>query len=102
VTGDSYRLSELQVRAILDLRLHRLTALGRDEIGNELQGLADSIAELLAILADRAKLFAVMREELVAVRAEFATPRKTDIAAAADGIDDEDLIEREDMVVTVT
>ncbi|WP_339426774.1 DNA gyrase subunit A, partial [Pseudomonas proteolytica] len=102
VTGDSYRLSELQVRAILDLRLHRLTALGRDEIGNELQGLADSIAELLAILADRAKLFAVMREELVAVSAEFATPRKTDIAAAADGIDDEDLIEREDMVVTVT
>ncbi|MBP2275885.1 MULTISPECIES: DNA gyrase subunit A [Sphingomonas] len=102
MTGDTYRLSELQVRAILDLRLHRLTALGRDEIGNELQGLADSIAELLAILADRAKLFAVMREELVAVRAEFATPRKTDIAAAADGIDDEDLIEREDMVVTVT
>ncbi|WP_404370219.1 DNA gyrase subunit A [Sphingomonas sp. MMS24-J45] len=102
VTGDTYRLSELQVRAILDLRLHRLTALGRDEIGNELQGLADSIAELLAILADRAKLYAVMREELVAVRAEFATPRKTDIAAAVDGIDDEDLIEREDMVVTVT
>ena len=102
VTGATYRLSELQVRAILDLRLHRLTALGRDEIGNELQGLADSIAELLEILADRAKLYAVMREELVAVRAEFATPRKTEIAAAADGIDDEDLIEREDMVVTVT
>ena len=102
VTGDTYRLSDLQVRAILDLRLHRLTALGRDEIGNELQGLADSISELLAILADRAKLYAVMRDELVAVRKEFATPRKTDIAAAADGIDDEDLIEREDMVVTVT
>ena len=102
VTGDTYRLSDLQVRAILDLRLHRLTALGRDEIGKELQGLADSIADLLAILGDRAKLYAVMREELVAVRAEFATPRKTDIAAAADGIDDEDLIEREDMVVTVT
>ena len=102
VTGDTYRLSELQVRAILDLRLHRLTALGRDEIGNELQGLADSISELLAILGDRAKLYAVMRDELVAVRKEFATPRKTDIAAAADGIDDEDLIEREDMVVTVT
>ena len=102
VTGDTYRLSELQVRAILDLRLHRLTALGRDEIGKELQGLADSISELLAILGDRAKLYAVMRDELVAVRKEFATPRKTDIAAAADGIDDEDLIEREDMVVTVT
>lgn len=102
VEGDSYTLSEVQVRAILDLRLHRLTALGRDEIGNELQGLAASITELLAILADRVKLYAVMREELEAVRDEFSTPRKTVIAPAADGIDDEDLIEREDMVVTVT
>ena len=102
VTGDTYRLSEAQVRAILDLRLHRLTALGRDEIGDELKALADSIAELLAILADRAKLYEVMRGELVAVRDAFATPRRSEIAAAADGIDDEDLIEREDMVVTVT
>ncbi|MEO5866619.1 MAG: DNA gyrase subunit A, partial [Sphingomonas sp.] len=102
VTGDSYKLSDLQVRAILDLRLHRLTALGRDEIGNELQGLADSIADLLEILANRVKLYAVMREEMTAVRDEFATPRRTEIAAAADGIEDEDLIEREEMVVTVT
>ncbi|MDQ2879279.1 MAG: DNA gyrase subunit A [Pseudomonadota bacterium] len=102
VAGETYRLSELQVRAILDLRLHRLTALGRDEIGNELQTLADSIAELLAILADRVKLYTVMREELIAVRDEFATPRRTEIASAADGIEDEDLIEREEMVVTVT
>ncbi|THD36542.1 MAG: DNA gyrase subunit A [Sphingomonas sp.] len=102
VTGDTYRLSDLQVRAILDLRLHRLTALGRDEIGDELKTLADSIAELLAILADRVKLYAVMREELVEVRELFATPRRTEIAAAADGIEDEDLIEREEMVVTVT
>ncbi|MGH6780866.1 MAG: DNA gyrase subunit A, partial [Sphingomonadaceae bacterium] len=102
VEGDVYKLSELQVRAILDLRLHRLTALGRDEIGNELEGLAGSIAELLAILADRVKLYAVMREELEAVTNEFATPRRSIIAPAADGIDDEDLIEREDMVVTVT
>jgi DNA gyrase subunit A len=101
-TGESYRLSEIQVRAILDLRLHRLTALGRDEIGDELKGLADSIAELLEILGNRVRLYEVMREELVAVRDEFATPRRTEIAAAADGIDDEDLIEREDMVVTVT
>ncbi len=100
--GDRYRLSETQVRAILDLRLHRLTALGRDEIGGELEVLAGSIAELLAILADRAKLYAVMRGELTAIRDEFATPRRSEIAAAADGIDDEDLIEREDMVVTVT
>jgi DNA gyrase subunit A len=102
VTGDTYRLSDLQVRAILDLRLHRLTALGRDEIGEELKGLAASITELLEILANRARLYEVMREELVSVRDEFATPRRTEIAAAADGIEDEDLIEREDMVVTVT
>ncbi|MEO5494288.1 MAG: DNA gyrase subunit A [Sphingomonas sp.] len=102
VVGDTYRLSDLQVRAILDLRLHRLTALGRDEIGDELKTLADSIAELLAILADRAKLYEVMRTELVEVRDLFATPRRTEIANAADGIEDEDLIEREEMVVTVT
>ena len=97
-----YRLSETQVKAILDLRLHRLTALGRDEIGDELKELAAVIEELLSILADRVKLYGVMREELVIVRDEFATPRKTLMAPAADGIDDEDLIEREDMVVTVT
>lgn len=102
ITGDTYRLSDIQVRAILDLRLHRLTALGRDEIGDELKELADSIAELLEILANRAKLYEVLREELVAVRDQYATPRRTEIAAAADGIEDEDLIEREDMVVTVT
>src|SRR3546814_6318904 len=59
VEGETYKLSDLQVRAILDLRLHRLTALGRDEIGNELQGLANNIAEYLAILGDRVKLYAV-------------------------------------------
>ncbi|MEZ5656161.1 MAG: DNA gyrase subunit A [Sphingobium sp.] len=102
IDGDVYRMSETQVRAILDLRLHRLTALGRDEIGNELEQLASSIAEFLSILADRAKLYAVMREEFEAIEAEFATPRKSMLAPAADGIEDEDLIEREDMVVTVT
>src|SRR3569623_1734071 len=102
IAGDTYKLSDIQVRAILDLRLHRLTALGRDEIGDELRTLADSITELLAILADRAKLYEVMKEELGAVRDEFATPRKTELAAAADGIEDEDLLEREEMVGTVT
>ena len=97
-----YRLSELQVKAILDLRLARLTALGREEIGDELKELADSISGLLEILADRIKLYAVMREELQTVRDEFATPRKSEITAAFDGIDDEALIEREEMVVTVT
>ncbi len=100
--GGVYRLSEIQVRAILDLRLHRLTALGRDEIGDELKTLAGTIAELLAILADRVKLYDVMRQEFTAIRDEFATPRRSEIALFVGGIDDEDLIEREDMVVTVT
>jgi DNA gyrase subunit A len=101
-SAGSYRLSERQVKAILELRLHRLTALGRDEIGDELKGLAASIEEYLAILADRAKLYAVMRAELEEIRVTYATPRISEIAPAWDGIEDEDLIEREDMVVTVT
>ncbi|HET9336207.1 MAG TPA: DNA gyrase subunit A [Sphingomicrobium sp.] len=100
--GETYRLSEAQVRAILELRLHRLTALGRDEIGEELEGLARNIGELLEILSNRARLYEVMREEFDEVEAEFASPRKSELAPAADGIEDEDLIEREDMVVTVT
>jgi DNA gyrase subunit A len=98
----NYQLSEAQVKAILELRLHRLTALGRDEIAGELKELADSIGELLEILANRARLYEVMRQEFDEVEAEFATPRVTELAAAVDGIEDEDLIEREDMVVTVT
>jgi DNA gyrase subunit A len=98
----TYKLSDAQVRAILELRLHRLTALGRDEIGKELEGLAKNIGELLEILANRARLYEVMREEFDEVEAEFATPRVSELAAAADGIEDEDLIEVEDMVVTVT
>jgi DNA gyrase subunit A len=100
--GGTYRLSTRQVKAILDLRLHRLTALGRDEIGDELAELAEKIEEYLAILADRAKLYEVMREELEEIRATYATPRVSEIAPAWDGLDDEDLIERDDMVVTVT
>ncbi|HKR91445.1 DNA gyrase subunit A, partial [Novosphingobium sp.] len=101
-TGGAYRLSETQVKAILDLRLHRLTALGRDEIGEELKQLALAIEEYLSVLADRVKLYKVMRDELQAVRDAYATPRVSEITAAFDGIEDEDLIEREDMVVTVT
>jgi DNA gyrase subunit A len=102
--GDAptYQLTEVQVRAILDLRLHRLTALGRDEIGEELAELASSIAELLEILGNRVRLYQVMVEEFDAILAEFATPRRTEIAPAGDDIDDEDLIERLEMVVTVT
>ena len=99
--GDTYRLSDLQVRAILDLRLAKLTALGREEIGNELKDLAASIAELLEILRDRAKLYAVLRAELDGSD-PYITRRRTEIVSAGDDIDDEDLITREDMVVTVT
>jgi DNA gyrase subunit A len=99
---EKYKLSDAQVKAILELRLHRLTALGRDEIGGELEGLARSIGELLEILANRVRLYEVMREEFDQVEAEFATPRRSELTAAVDGIEDEDLIEREDMVVTVT
>ena len=102
LSDDTYSLSEIQVKAILDLRLHRLTALGRDEIGDELKELAEAIEAYLTILADRQKLYAVMREELSAVREAFATPRLSEITAALDGIEDEDLIEHADMVVTVT
>ena len=100
--GGTYTLSEVQVKSILDLRLHRLTALGRDEIGDELKELALAIEEFLAILADRVKLYGVMKDELAAVRAAYATPRVSEITAAWDGLEDEDLIERSDMVVTVT
>ncbi|GAB4139350.1 MAG: DNA gyrase subunit A [Sphingomonadales bacterium] len=101
--GATYRLSETQVKAILDLRLHRLTALGREEIGDELKELAEKIAEYLHILGNRAKLYEVLRGELVAVREEFASDRRTEIAEGDFGdIDDEDLIQREEMVVTVT
>ncbi len=98
----TYQLSERQVRAILELRLHRLTALGRDEIGDELKILATDIEGYLAILGDRVKLYAVMREELEEIRNNYATPRVSEIAPAWDGLEDEDLIERDEMVVTVT
>lgn len=100
--GGTYRLSERQVRAILELRLHRLTALGRDEIGDELKELSIAIEEYLSILADRVKLYGVMRTELEEIRATYATPRMSEIAPAWDGLEDEDLIERDEMVVTVT
>ncbi len=98
---ETYRLSDLQVRAILELRLSKLTALGRDEIADELKALAASIEDLLDILRSRARLQAVMRAEFDALQ-PFVTKRRTELIGAGDGIDDEDLIEREDMVVTVT
>ena len=99
----TYRLSERQAQAILDLRLHRLTQLERSKITDELNQLGDRIRELLHILRARARLLEVLKEELVAVKERFATPRRTTIEDGEDyDIDIEDLIQKEDMVVTVT
>ncbi len=98
----TFRLSDEQARAILALTLSRLTALGRDEIGNELNGLGKDIEEYLSILRSRERVLAIVRDELVAVRDQFSTPRLTTIEEAAGDFEDEDLIAREDMVVTVT
>jgi DNA gyrase subunit A len=100
--GDQVRLSEEQARAILALTLSRLTGLGRDEIMGEARTLAGSIAELLHLLSDRANIMAVVREELVEVREKFAIPRRTIFGEGGADMDDEDLIPREDMVITVT
>nr|WP_201751849.1 DNA gyrase subunit A [Microvirga arsenatis] len=98
----TYRLSEAQARAILDLRLQRLTALGRDEIGDELSKLAAEISDYLDILRSRARIMGIIKNELTEVRDAFATPRKTQIVDWDSDVDDEDLIAREDMVVTVS
>ena len=96
------RMSEEQAKAILDLRLQRLTALGRDEIGDELKGLGEKISDYLDILRSRERVLAIMREELLAVKSEFATPRRTEIVESESDFEDEDLIQREDMVITVS
>jgi len=96
------RLSAEQAKAILDLRLQRLTALGRDEIKEELDKLAAEIADYLDILRSRARIQAIIKEELIKIKDEFATPRRTVIADEAGEVDDEDLIQREEMVVTVS
>ena len=96
------RLSETQARAILDLRLQRLTALGREEIAEALNKLAAEIADYLDILGSRARLFGIIKSELGAVKDAYATPRRTRIVEADGEVEDEDLIAREDMVVTVS
>ena len=100
--GNTLKLSEEQAKAILDLRLQRLTGLGRDEIGDELKGLAEKIADYLDILRRRERVLEIIKTELHAVREEFATPRKTEIVDMEGEVEDEDLIAQEDMVVTVT
>ena len=100
--GDVIRLSEEQAKAILDLRLQRLTALGRDEINDEAQKLGLAIADYLDILSSRARVMSIIEGELTAIRDEFATPRKTELIDAEIEMEDEALIEREDVAVTVT
>ncbi len=98
----TYRLSEEQARAILDLRLQRLTALGRDEIGDELAKLGGEIGDYLDILRSRARIVGIVKDELTKIKEQFGTPRRTEIVEAAGEVEDEDLIQREDMVVTVS
>ncbi|MGZ3375125.1 MAG: DNA gyrase subunit A [Phenylobacterium sp.] len=102
IDGDKIRLSDEQARAILALTLSRLTGLGRDEIFGEAQTLADAIAGFLALLASREAIMAIVREELVEVRENFAVPRRTEIVEGDADVEDEDLIVREEMVITVT
>ncbi|HKD56792.1 MAG TPA: DNA gyrase subunit A [Hyphomicrobiaceae bacterium] len=96
------RLSDEQARAILDLRLQRLTALGRDEIGDELKKLGEEIKEYLSILSSRARIVDIIKRELADIKAQFATPRLTEIVEMEGEVEDEDLIQREDVVVTVS
>ena len=98
----TYNLSETQARAILDLRLQRLTQLGVKEVTDELEELAGKIKDYLDILSSRDRIMEIIRNEMVAVRDEFAVPRRTEIVDWAGDMDDEDLIESADMVVTVT
>jgi DNA gyrase subunit A len=98
----TFRLSDDQARAILELRLQRLTALGRDEVADEMRKLGKEIEDYLDILRSRARVLAIVKTELAEVRAEFATPRRTEIVDQEGEVEDEDLIQREDMVVTVS
>jgi DNA gyrase subunit A len=98
----TYNLSEIQARAILDLRLQRLTALGVKEVTDELEELAAKIKDYLEILGSRDRIMAIISDELAEVKALFAVPRRTEIVDWSGDMEDEDLIEREDMVVTIT
>ena len=98
----TYRLSDAQARAILELRLARLTALGRDEIADELNSIAAEIADYLDILRSRVRIMSIISSELVDVKAAYATPRRTAFSEWDADVEDEDLIQRQDMVVTVS
>lgn len=99
---NTYNLSEEQARAILELRLQRLTALGRDEIADELNTIGVEITDYLDILGSRERIMTIVKDEMIAIRDEFGTPRRTAFGLGGAEMDDEDLIAREDMVVTVS
>ena len=101
-TTATYKMSEIQAKAILDLRLHRLTGLERDKISADLKEVVAQIEDFLDILANRPRVLAIMEAELTAIREKFATPRRTTIELNEFETDIEDLIQREDMVVTVS
>jgi DNA gyrase subunit A len=101
-SSGTIRLSEEQAKAILDLRLQRLTALGRDEIKAELDQLGKEITDYLDILRSRARIRSIVKDELTTIKSEFSTPRRTEIAGAEVEVEEEDLIQREEMVVTVS
>lgn len=102
IRDGTYRMSEVQAKAILDLRLHRLTGLEREKIAGELHEIVEEIKELLHILGSRTRRLEIMRTELIEVKENFATPRLTTIEEMETTADEEDLIQREDMVVTVS
>lgn len=99
---DVYRLTDTQAQAILDLRLHRLTGLEREKIANDLNELALQIKDLLDILGNRQRVLSIMRDEMLAVKEQFKSPRRTDIEEGDSAVEMEDLIQREEMVVTVS
>lgn len=99
---NTYRLTDAQAQAILDLRLHRLTGLEREKIANDLNELAVQIKDLLDILGDRPRVLSIMRDEMLAVKEQFKSPRRTEIEEGDSSVDVEDLIQREEMVVTVS
>ncbi len=101
-TDGTYNLSETQARAILELRLQRLTQIGVKEVAGELRELAGKIREYLKILSSRAEIMKIISSELIEVKEKFAIPRRTEITEWSGDMEDEDLIEREEMVVTVT
>lgn len=102
LNGTTYHLSEAQAKAILDLRLHRLTGLERDKIASELEEIGAEIKEFLSILGSRVRRLEIIKTELQNIKTQFAVPRRTEIIDALSEQEEEDLIEREDMVVTVS